>query len=240
MDMRTPVKSSMSFVAPDAVVKASPSIKNLMNDHVPKAAPPVTISTPTSAPAPESPSVPEQAAPVAVSEPAAPSQPVEPEPVAPVQEQPSAPEPMPQPEPTPSAPQPAPSPAPVQPMEESPEQHIERFKAQWNEMVDCVFNKVPTLQAPLKNYPLELRNNTIYLKLRNSMQVDDFSIKKVAVLQYLRNHFDPNINEVEVELDDKTEAKKYILDEKDKIKELQHQNPDFAEFMQTLNLQSCN
>ena len=107
-------------------------------------------------------------------------------------------------------------------------------------MVDNVFSKVPTLLAPLKNYPLEVKNNVVYLKLRNTMQVDDFSIKKVSVLQYLRNHFDPAINDVEVSIDDKTELKKYILDEKDKIKELQHQNPDFAEFMQTLHLQSCN
>ena len=107
-------------------------------------------------------------------------------------------------------------------------------------MVDNVFSKVPTLLTPLKNYPLEVKNNVVYLKLRNSMQVDDFSIKKVSVLQYLRNHFDPNINDVEVSIDEKTELKKYILDEKDKIEELQHQNPDFAEFMQTLHLQSCN
>ncbi len=121
-----------------------------------------------------------------------------------------------------------------------PEKYFEKFKEQWDAMVDNVFSKVPTLLAPLKNYPLELKNNVVYLKLRNSMQVDDFSIKKVSVLQYLRNHFDPGINDVEVSIDDKTELKKYILDEKDKIKELQHQNPDFAEFMQTLNLQSCN
>ena len=123
---------------------------------------------------------------------------------------------------------------------ENPEKYFEKFKEQWDAMVDNVFSKVPTLLAPLKNYPLEVKNNVVYLKLRNSMQVDDFSIKKVSVLQYLRNHFDPGINDVEVSIDDKTELKKYILDEKDKIKELQHQNPDFAEFMQTLNLQSCN
>ena len=123
---------------------------------------------------------------------------------------------------------------------ENPEKYFEKFKEQWDAMVDNVFSKVPTLLAPLKNYPLEVKNNVVYLKLRNSMQVDDFSIKKVSVLQYLRNHFDPNINDVEVSIDDKTELKKYILDEKDKIQELQHQNPDFAEFMQTLHLQSCN
>lgn len=238
MDMRTPVKSSMSFVAPDAVVKASPSIKNLMNDPVPKAAPPVTVPSPSPTPAP----VPEQpAAPVAVpvpepivSESLVTSQPSEPQPIKPEEN------PSPVTETTPTDPLPTSTPTETLAVEANPEISPEKFKEKWDEMVDNIFNKVPTLQAPLKNYPLELKNNIVYLKLRNSMQVDDFSIKKVAVLQYLRNHFDPNINDVEVELDDKTEVKKYILDEKDKIKELQHQNPDFAEFMQTLNLQSCN
>ena len=244
----------MSFVAPDSIVKPSPSIGKLVNDPAPKNIAPATTTIPTPATVPTPAAEPAQPEP-AVAEPVAKT----------VQSEPAvtestivAPEPTPAvtestivaPEPTPavtettivethndtSLQQQQPLSSPV----ENPEKYFEKFKEKWDEMVDAIFNKVPTLQAPLKNYPLEVKNDIVYLKLRNSMQVDDFSIKKVAVLQYLRNHFDPNINDVEVELDDKTEAKKYILDEKDKIKELQHQNPDFAEFMQTLNLQSCN
>jgi hypothetical protein len=226
----------MSFVAPEAIVKPSPSIGKLVNDPAPKnvaPAPTPAVSEPaivetrcsTSLQNPE----PEIVAPAptpAVTDPAT----VETRHGTSLQ-QPQNDTP---PQVTETPQQPASSPV------ENPEKYFEKFKEQWDAMVDSVFNKVPTLQAPLKNYPLELKNNIVYLKLRNSMQVDDFSIKKVAVLQYLRNHFNPNLNDIEVELDDKTEVKKYILDEKDKIKELQHQNPDFAEFMQTLNLQSCN
>lgn len=214
----------MGFVSPDAIVSPSPSIRNLVHYPAPKnvAPAPTTIPTPTE------------------TEPAI----VTPEPTPEVteptivetrqgtslqQQQNDTP-----PQDTESSQQPASSPM------ENPENYFEKFKEQWDAMVDNVFSKVPTLLTPLKNYPLEVKNNVVYLKLRNSMQVDDFSIKKVAVLQYLRNHFDPNINDVEVSIDDKTELKKYILDEKDKIQELQHQNPDFAEFMQTLHLQSCN
>ncbi|MBP5556472.1 MAG: hypothetical protein J6X65_02025 [Bacteroidales bacterium] len=248
MDTRTPVKSSMGFVSPDAIVSPSPSIRNLVHDPAPKnvAPAPTTIPTP------------------AATEPAI----VTPEPTPTVTEsaivetrqgtslQQNT-------EPTPAETEPTivetrqgtslqqqQNDTPIQDVEtpqqpasspvENPENYFEKFKEQWDAMVDNVFSKVPTLLTPLKNYPLEVKNNVVYLKLRNSMQVDDFSIKKVAVLQYLRNHFDPNINDVEVSIDDKTELKKYILDEKDKIQELQHQNPDFAEFMQTLHLQSCN
>ena len=245
----------MGFVSPDAIVSPSPSIRNLVHDPAPKnVAPEPTpaVAEPAMVETRHGTSLPN-------TEPVAPA----PEPVM------VAPEPIPAAtEPTPAAPEPTivetrcstslqqQSPSqqqndtPIQDVEtpqqpasspvENPENYFEKFKEQWDAMVDNVFSKVPTLLAPLKNYPLEVKNNVVYLKLRNSMQVDDFSIKKVAVLQYLRNHFDPNINDVEVSIDDKTELKKYILDEKDKIQELQHQNPDFAEFMQTLHLQSCN
>ena len=238
----------MGFVSPDAIVSPSPSIRNLVHYPAPKnvAPAPTTIPTPTETePAIVTPEpTPEVTEPTIVETRQGTSLQQNTEPTPTVtepaivetrqgtslqQQQNDTP-----PQDTESSQQPASSPM------ENPENYFEKFKEQWDAMVDNVFSKVPTLLTPLKNYPLEVKNNVVYLKLRNSMQVDDFSIKKVAVLQYLRNHFDPNINDVEVSIDDKTELKKYILDEKDKIQELQHQNPDFAEFMQTLHLQSCN
>jgi len=241
----------MGFVSPDAIVSPSPSIRNLVHDPAPKnvaPAPAPVVAEPT-------PAVTDPA--IVVPEPTSAA-----EPAIVTAEQISAAPAIIAPEPTPAVTEPATvetrhgsslqqqndtptqeAEAPQHPASssvENPEKYFEKFKEQWDAMVDNVFSKVPTLLTPLKNYPLEVKNNVVYLKLRNSMQVDDFSIKKVSVLQYLRNHFDPNINDVEVSIDDKTELKKYILDEKDKIKELQHQNPDFAEFMQTLHLQSCN
>ena len=236
----------MGFVSPDAIVSPSPSIRNLVHDPAPKnvaPAPAPVVAEPTPAvtdPAivvPEPTPVESAPTPVVTAPTPAESEPtvVETRHGTSLQNTEPAIVAL---EPTPAvtdAPQQSES-SPV----ENPEKYFEKFKEQWDAMVDNVFSKVPTLLTPLKNYPLEVKNNVVYLKLRNSMQVDDFSIKKVSVLQYLRNHFDPNINDVEVSIDDKTELKKYILDEKDKIKELQHQNPDFAEFMQTLHLQSCN
>ena len=253
VDTRTPVKSSMGFVSPDAIVNPSPSIRNLVHDPAPNnvAPAPATVPTPAETPTPATMPTPVETEPAQSEPPTA-------EPVAEtVQTEPAVAEPAAAAETHNDASQQAPTVTeptqndtppqntepPQQPSSspvDNPEKYFEKFKEQWDAMVDSVFSKVPTLLTPLKNYPLEVKNNVVYLKLRNSMQVDDFSIKKVSVLQYLRNHFDPNINDMEVSIDDKTELKKYILDEKDKIQELQHQNPDFAEFMQTLHLQSCN
>ena len=259
----------MGFVSPDAIVNPSPSIRNLVHDPAPKNAvaepaivatePTPAVTEPTIVETRHGTSLPQNTEPTVTEPTPAATEPaiVTPEPTPEVTEPAIV-----AAEPTPAETEPTtvetrhgtslqqqndtptqdaetrqqPASSPVN----DPEKYFEKFKEQWDAMVDNVFSKVPTLLAPLKNYPLEVKNNVVYLKLRNSMQVDDFSIKKVSVLQYLRNHFDPGINDVEVSIDDKTELKKYILDEKDKIKELQHQNPDFAEFMQTLNLQSCN
>ena len=260
------MKSTMGFVSPDAIVSPSPSIRNLVHDPAPKNVAPEPTTTPT--PAATEPAIVTPEPTPAVTEPTivetrcSTSLQQNPEPTV-TEPNPTAPEPaIVAAEPTPAETEPTTvetrhgtslqqqndtptqdAETPQQPASspmENPEKYFEKFKEQWDAMVDNVFSKVPTLLAPLKNYPLEVKNNVVYLKLRNTMQVDDFSIKKVSVLQYLRNHFDPSINDVEVSIDDKTELKKYILDEKDKIEELQHQNPDFAEFMQTLNLQSCN
>ena len=235
----------MGFVSPDAIVSPSPSIRNLVHDPAPKNVAPEPTTTPT--PAATEPAIVTPGPTPTVTEPAI----VETRCSTSLQQnpEPTVTEPtivetrhgtsLQQQNDTPTQDAETPQQPASSPME-NPEKYFEKFKEQWDAMVDNVFSKVPTLLAPLKNYPLEVKNNVVYLKLRNSMQVDDFSIKKVSVLQYLRNHFDPGINDVEASIDDKTELKKYILDEKDKIKELQHQNPDFAEFMQTLNLQSCN
>ena len=256
----------MGFVSPDAIVSPSPSIRNLVHDPAPKnvAPEPTTIPTPTATePAIVTPGpTPTVTEPAIVETRCSTSLQQNPEPTV-TEPNPTAPEPaivaaeptqaetepttvetrhgtsLQQQNDTPTQDAESPQPPTSSPVND-PEKYFEKFKEQWDAMVDNVFSKVPTLLAPLKNYPLEVKNNVVYLKLRNTMQVDDFSIKKVSVLQYLRNHFDPSINDVEVSIDDKTELKKYILDEKDKIEELQHQNPDFAEFMQTLNLQSCN
>ncbi len=107
-------------------------------------------------------------------------------------------------------------------------------------MIDTIFEKVPTLHTPLKHYPVDLRDNTVYVALRNDLQMDDFAMKKPAVLQYLRNHFSESIADVIPQIDATSEAKKFILDEHDKLEVLRQQNPDIVDFVNTLNLRLKN
>lgn len=120
------------------------------------------------------------------------------------------------------------------------EKYNEAFLACWNEMIEVVFDDVQTLKTPLHDYPVEVIDNVVRVILRNQFQMDDFAIKKNAVLQYLRSHFDERINDVVPEMDTVTESKKYILDEKDKLAALRQENPDIMDFIQILNLRLKN
>lgn len=103
-------------------------------------------------------------------------------------------------------------------------------------MIDIVFDKVPTLQAPIKHYTAEIKDFVIHIALKNDFQQDDFAAKKNEVLQYIRNNFDERINDVETTMAKEDDVQKYILDDDDKITELKQQNPDLGDFIKTLNL----
>lgn len=103
-------------------------------------------------------------------------------------------------------------------------------------MTDAVFSQVPTVHATLKLNVPQLDDNTIRITLKNERQLDDFSIKKQAVLQYLRSHFEEGIDDVVAEVDTEMETQRYILDDKDKLDELRVQNPDITDFIKVLNL----
>lgn len=232
----------MGFVSPDSIVKPSPSIRNLVKDQPVTQLPPAT--PPQVQPAAAQQNQPAEQTTPQVS--VAPQQPLPP--TQPTENQSATTQPT--PPPTTSTP---PS-APQQTTEQSQgkegsvitsfpvgsEKYNEAFLACWNEMIDIVFDDVQTLKVPLHNYPVEVNDNVARVILRNQFQMDDFAMKKNAVLQYLRSHFDERINDVIPEMDTTSEAKKYILDEKDKLEVLRQENPDIVDFMQTLNLRLKN
>lgn len=284
VDARVPVKSNMSFVSPDSIVKPSPSIRNLVKDQpvtqLPPAAPAAPVQPqsqpeaqpqdqpttaqqppiqPAAQPAPQTPAAPQQQPSVATQPTDSQQQPMpampQPMPV-PSTPQPQQPVVTPQPQqpevqpvqppvtqltPQPTTPQPQPQGTTVMPsFPVGSEKYNEAFLACWNEMIDIVFEDVQTLKIPLHNYPVEVSENVARVILRNDFQMDDFSMKKNVVLQYIRSHFDERINDVIPEMDTVSEAKKYILDEKDKLEVLRQENPDIVDFMQTLNLRLKN
>lgn len=217
--MRKPVKSNMSFIAPEAILRPSPSIKEAIRDPqtitaVPNAATvqnavaqsvasevPTAVATPSSTA--ESPTE-------TASAPDVPVEPVEPA-------------------------------APAVPVEQlDPQSYEQLFLQHWAKMIDIVFADEPTLHSPLKYYAPELKKMDIYLTLKNEIQETDFSAKKNEVLQYIRSHFDNRINDIVTQVNVAHDNKKFVLNEDDKLIELKKQNPDLQEFINSLSLRLKN
>lgn len=247
----------MSFVPPEAIVKPSPSIKDVVKDPEPvHTQQPQTEPQPsTSASEQPAESQPEnqlenqpgnqlenqpESQPESQSENQPESQPenqqesqgqgqepvVEPSGETP-SETPSTPESV---EATPPVSQPAEDKEPAETTDE------EVFKQKWLDLIDTVFANKPTLHTPMKHYPVEIKDNIVYVSLKNELQQNDFEIKKTDVLQYLRANYSEAINDVVSKVDVNIQTPKFILDSQDKMNELNKQNPDFKEFIKILKL----
>lgn len=110
------------------------------------------------------------------------------------------------------------------------------FRQKWLELIDTVFANQPTLHSPMKYYPVEIKDNVVYVSLKNELQLNDFEIQKTNVLQYLRANYSEAISDVVSKVDVNIQTPKFILDAQDKMNELNKQNPDFKEFVRILNL----
>ena len=112
----------------------------------------------------------------------------------------------------------------------------EVFKQKWLDLIDTVFANKPTLHTPMKHYPVEIKDNVVYVSLKNELQQNDFEVQKTDVLQSLRANYSEAINDVVSKVDVNIQTPKFILDSQDKMNELNKQNPDFKEFIKILKL----
>ena len=206
----------MEFISPDSIVKPTPSIKNLMQDP-----PPTPIVPPTSAPtAPQTKTVTpdvkiDKIENLTTTTPSSNTQPQNLTPLS-------------QPAETKST------------TPQNSNNYPENFMKCWSQLIDSIFADVPTLHTPLKNYTPTLKDNIVNVPLKNERQIEDFTIKKTAILQYLRANFDEKIDDVVTTLVTNQEVKKFILDEHDKLQALREQNPDVVDFITALNLRLRN
>lgn len=106
----------------------------------------------------------------------------------------------------------------------------------WNKMLDILFEKVPTILFPLKNQSPLLKDKILHARVKNNFQLEQFESKKRDVLAYFRNHLDPTIEDISIDIDAKMESKKIIYDQKDKLAYLQNENPQLRNFIEILKL----
>ena len=104
-------------------------------------------------------------------------------------------------------------------------------------MFELLFREIATIYYPLKGMVPAIENNIIQVKVKNESMKENFESRTRLALEYLRNNYDPRIDDIRVEVDAQTETvNKVIYDTQDKMNDLKMENPDLPDFLKILNL----
>ncbi len=112
------------------------------------------------------------------------------------------------------------------------------FMSHWNNMLDVVFDKVPTVYFSLKNNLPDILDNDILITVKNELQKGEIEMRQRDILSYLRNNFNNEIEKIKIIIDADLESKVVILDNREKIRILKEQNTDIVNFIEILKLKT--
>ena len=110
----------------------------------------------------------------------------------------------------------------------------ESFEDCWKQMVDSIFQKKPAFYHQLYDYLPGYENDIITVDVENDFQKNQLEMSKRAMLEYWRNHFQLNVDDVEFVIREH-ERKKVIYTSEDKVNNMLEQNPELKDFLQVLN-----
>ena len=118
--------------------------------------------------------------------------------------------------------------------EPQPEGKTEDFAECWKQMVDSIFQKKPAFYHQLYDYLPGYENDVISVDVENDFQKNQLEMSKRAMLEYWRNHFQLNVDDIEFVIREH-ERKKVIYTSEDKVNNMLEQNPELKDFLQVLN-----
>ena len=110
----------------------------------------------------------------------------------------------------------------------------ETFDECWGKTVDAIFQKKPAFYHQLRDYLPRYENDIIYVDVENDFQKNQLEMSKRAMLEYWRNQFKLNVDDIEFVIHEH-ERKKVIYTSEDKVENMLEQNPELKDFLQVLN-----
>ena len=111
----------------------------------------------------------------------------------------------------------------------------EDFATCWRTLFEDVFSATPMIYHSLKDKIPTLADGVIRIEVMNDFQKDQYEMRKRAVLEYWRNHFTINVDDIEIVTNEHLETKKMIYSSEDKMQNLAEQNSAFPDFLRELN-----
>lgn len=121
-----------------------------------------------------------------------------------------------------------------EPVSEAQQEKKEDFAECWKQMVDSIFQKKPAFYHQLYDYLPVYEHDVISVDVENDFQKNQLEMSKRAMLEYWRNHFQLNVDEIEFVIHEH-ERKKVIYTSEDKVENMLEQNPALKDFLQVLN-----
>jgi hypothetical protein len=122
-----------------------------------------------------------------------------------------------------------------EPNETEPKNAVtETFEECWQKMVDSIFKKKPAFYHQLRDYLPRYENDIITVDVENDFQKNQLEMSKRAMLEFWRNQFQLNVDDIEFVIHEH-ERKKVIYTSEDKVENMLEQNPELKDFLQVLN-----
>lgn len=110
----------------------------------------------------------------------------------------------------------------------------ETFENCWKKLFDELFSSNHLIYYSLKDDIPRYENDTIYIEVKNGIQKEQFEIRKKAIVEYWRNHFSLNVDDIEITANEHKEEKKVIISADDKFRNMTEQNANLPEFLNIL------
>lgn len=110
----------------------------------------------------------------------------------------------------------------------------ETFESCWKTLFDELFSSNHLIYYNLKDEIPRYENDTIHIEVKNGIQKEQFEMRKKAIVEYWRNHFSLNVDDIEITANEHKEEKRVIISADDKFRNMTEQNAMLPEFLNIL------
>ena len=110
----------------------------------------------------------------------------------------------------------------------------EDFATCWTTMFAEIFSNNLLIYHSLKDEVPQYENSEITITVKNGIQQEELEQRKKAILEYWRNHFTLNVDDLNVVVNENKETKEVIINSEDRMRHMMQQNKDLADCLNIL------
>ena len=110
----------------------------------------------------------------------------------------------------------------------------EDFATCWHQLFSELFGNNFLIYYNMKDETPEYQDDIIRITVKNDIQKEEFDSRRKSILEYWRNHFKLNVDDLDIIVDEQKTEKKVIINAEDKLNNMMEQNPQLKDFLSIL------